>query len=275
MKNKIISIVILTISLASCIPPGKLSESLEANTKLNSKYDSLSNILKDTLTSFNASLNGLKTNVAELKDSVHFYRNRSIALATPVITEGDLFLNQILGNALLTESELTILKTVDAANGTKNAWLDEFKTDLKKYAINDADIKLNKGFVFVDIPSTIMFASGSATLNKKSIQMLGDIAKLLNAQPSLNFLIEGHTDSKMFKGGKMNNNWNLSVNRAAEVARILQAKYKIDPKRMVAAGRSEYMPMDNNNTKVGRSNNRRIRIVLMPSFKQLMNLNQQ
>jgi len=213
-------------------------------------------------------------NVADLNDSVHFYRNRNIALETPVVTQGDLFLNQILGNALLTESELASIKTGNAANGTKNAWLQNFKADLKKFAINDAQIKLNKGFVFVDIPSNIMFASGSATLNKKSILMLGEVAKLLNAQPDLNFLIEGHTDNKAFKGGKMNNNWNLSVNRAAEVARILQTKFKIDPKRMIAAGRSQYLPMDNNNTNAGRSNNRRIRLVLMPSVKQLIDLNQ-
>ena len=119
-----------------------------------------------------------------------------------------------------------------------------------------------------------MFASGSATLNKKSIQMLGGIAKLLEAQPSLNFLIEGHTDSKAFKGNSKTDNWNLSVNRASAVAKVLQTKYKIDPKRMIAAGRSQYIPVDNNKTKSGRLNNRRIRLVLMPSVKQLMNLNQ-
>jgi chemotaxis protein MotB len=102
--------------------------------------------------------------------------------------------------------------------------------------------------------------------------MLGGIARLLEAQPNLNFLIEGHTDNKGFKENNTDN-WNLSINRAAAVAKILQTKYKIDPKRMIAAGRSEYLPMDDNNTKAGRSNNRRIRIVLMPSVKQLMNLN--
>jgi chemotaxis protein MotB len=102
--------------------------------------------------------------------------------------------------------------------------------------------------------------------------MLGDIARLLEAQPNLNFLIEGHTDNKGFKENN-SDNWNLSVNRAAAVAKILQTKYKIDPKRMIAAGRSQYLPMDDNNTKAGRSNNRRIRIVLMPSVKQLMNFN--
>jgi chemotaxis protein MotB len=271
--KKYISTFIIIIALASCIPPGKLTESLEANAKMSSKYDSLKNKLKDTLSSFNTSLSTLKANVNHLNDSLSFYRNRSLTLSIPVETEGDLFLNQILSKALLTESELASIKTGKASNGAKNAWLEGFKADLKKFAMNDADIKLNKGFVFVDIPSNIMFASGSATLNKKSIQMLGGIAKLLEAQPDLNFLIEGHTDNKAFKGNSKTDNWNLSVNRAAAVAKILQNKYKIDPIRMIAAGRSQYLPMDDNKTKAGRSTNRRIRILLMPSVKQLLNLN--
>jgi chemotaxis protein MotB len=272
--KKYISTFIIIIALASCIPPGKLTESLEANAKMSSKYDSLNNKLKDTLVSFNASLDRLKMNVADLNDSVKFYRSRSLALSIPVETEGDLFLNQIFSNALLTESELANIKAGKNVIGVKNTWLEGFKADLKQYAINEVDFKLNKGFVFVDIPSNIMFASGSATLNKKSIQMLEGIAKLLEAQPNLNFLIEGHTDNKAFKSNTKNDNWSLSVNRATAVARILQTKYKIDPKRIIAAGRSQYIPVDNNQTKTGRLNNRRIRLVLMPSVKQLMNLNQ-
>jgi chemotaxis protein MotB len=55
------------------------------------------------------------------------------------------------------------------------------------------------------------------------------------------------------------------------VARILQTKYKIDPKCIIAAGRSKYMPVDNNKTKAGHLNNRRIRFVIMPSVTQVMN----
>ena len=274
MKKYLLSFSFIIVS-SSCIPPGKLTESLDANTLLTRKYDTLKNKLNDTVASFSVRLSRLNNNLNHLNDSLRFYRNQSLALSTPAETEGDLFLNQILGNALLTESELAAIKIGNAANVTKNAWLNELKTDLKKYAINEVDIKLNKGFVFVDIPSNIMFASGSAKLNKKSIQMLGGIAKLLDAQPSLSFLIEGHTDNKAFKGNVKLDNWNLSVNRAAAVAKILQTKYKIDPKRMIAAGRSQYLPVDNNNTKAGRLNNRRIRLVLMPSVKQLMNLNQE
>jgi chemotaxis protein MotB len=274
MKKYLLSFSFIIVS-SSCIPPGKLTESLDANTLLTRKYDTLKNKLNDTVASFSVRLSRLNTNLNHLNDSLSFYRNQSLALSTPAETESDLFLNQILSNELLTESELAAIKIGNAANVTKNAWLNELKTDLKKYANNEVEIKLNKGFVFVDIPSNIMFASGSAKLNKKSIQMLGGIAKLLDAQPSLSFLIEGHTDNKAFKGNAKTDNWNLSVNRAAAVAKILQTKYKIDPKRMIAAGRSQYLPVDNNNTKAGRLNNRRIRLVLMPSVKQLMNLNQE
>ena len=268
--KKYITYLTFVISLAACIPPGKLSESLDANSKLSSRYDSLNNKLKDTLTTFSNSLSSLKGNINTLKDSLSYYR--SIVSATPVQTQGDVFLNQILGYSLLSTSELAGIKSASTPKEAGNAWLGSFKADVKKYSVADVDIKLNKGYVFVDIPSNIVFASGSATVSKKSIEMLGDIARLLVTQPNLNFLIEGHTDNKAFKANNTDN-WNLSVNRAAAVAKILQTKYKIDPKRMIAAGRSQYLPMDDNNTKTGRSNNRRIRIVLMPMVKQLMNLN--
>ena len=268
--KKYISTFTIIIALASCIPPGKLTESLDANTLLNKKYDTLKTKLTDTVASFSASLSNLNGSINNLKDSVSYYRG--LVSATPTQSQGDEFLNQMLGYSLLSKSELAGIKTANSSKGVANAWLESFKAHLKKYAVAELDIKLNKGFVFVDIPSNIMFASGSASLNNKSIQIVGGIAELLKAQPDVNFLIEGHTDNKAFKENKTNN-WNLSVNRAAAVAKVLQTKYKIDPKRMSAAGRSQYLPVADNTTKEGRLNNRRIRIVLMPSINQLMNLN--
>ena len=269
--KKYITPFIIMLSLASCIPPGKLNESLDANALLTKKYDTLNNKLNDTVSSFSASLSSLKGSINNLKDSVSYYRG--LVTAKPAQSQGDVFLNQMFGYSLLSKSELAGIKGANTSNNTNNAWLESFKADVKQYSVADVDIKLNKGFVFVDIPSKIMFATGSATLSSKSIEMLGGIARLLEAQPNLNFLIEGHTDNIAFSNSSNNDNWNLSVNRAAVVAKILQNKYKIDPKRMIAAGRSEYLPMDDNNTKAGRSSNRRIRIVLMPSMTQLMNLN--
>jgi chemotaxis protein MotB len=269
MKKYIITIAAI-ISLASCVPPGKLSEALDANALLNSKYDSLHNKLNDTVANFSNSLSLLNSNVNSLKDSVSYYR--ALASVPPVITEGDVFLNQMLGLSLLSKSELAGIKTTNGNNGGNNVWLDGFKADMKKYTAADADVRLNKGYVFVDISDKILFNSSSYTLTKKSKQVLATIASLLQSQPDLTFMIEGHTDNKAFKKNASNDNWSLSVNRATAVARILQTKYKIDPKRIIAAGRSQYVPIDDNKTKAGRLNNRRIRIVIMPTVTQVMNL---
>lgn len=269
--EKYISTFTIIIALASCIPPGKLTESLDANTLLNKKYDTLKTKLTDTVANFNNSISALKRNVNTLKDSVSYYR--AIASKPPMITEGDVFLNQMLGLSLLSKSELAGIKTTKGQNGGDHLWLESFKADMKKYTAADADVKLNKGYVFIDVSDKILFNSSSYTLTKKSKQVLTTIAGLLQAQSDLTFMIEGHTDNKAFKLNATNDNWSLSVNRATAVARILQTKYKIDPKRIIAAGRSQYVPIDDNNTKAGRLNNRRIRIVIMPTVTQVMNLN--
>ena len=268
--KKYIIIILVSFLVVSCIPPGKLNESIDANNILSSRYDSLNNKLADTVTNFTTSLSILRNNMNTLKDSVNYYR--ALADKPPVITEGEVFLNQMLGLSLLSKSELAGIKTTKGANGGNNVWLEGFKADMKKYTATDADIKLNKGFIFVDISDKILFNSGSNTLSKKSKQILATIASLLQAQPDLSFMVEGHTDNKSFKKKSANDNWSLSVNRATTVAKILQTKYKINPKRIIAAGRSEFMPIDDNKTKAGRLNNRRIRIVIMPTVTQVMNL---
>ena len=268
--KKIFSIILFVSLLVSCVPPGKLSEALDANTMLNSKYDSLYNKLNDTVANYANSLLTLNANVKSLNDSISYYH--ALVAKPPVLTDGDIFLNQLLGLSLLSKSELPGTEKVSSSNATNDSWLANFKANLKKYTGTESEVKLNKGFVFVDISDKILFKTGSYSLTKKSTQVLGTIAQLLKAQPDLNFMIEGHTDSKTFKGKTNNDNWTLSVNRATAVARIFQNKYKINPKRIIAAGRSQYVPLDDNKTKAGRSNNRRISIVIMPTVTKVMNL---
>jgi chemotaxis protein MotB len=265
MKKQIQTIVII-LFLSSCVPPGKLSEALDVNTLLSSKYDTLKNKMSDTVANLTGSITILKSNLNSLKDSVSYYR--AIASKPPVITEGEVFLNQMLGLSLLSKSELAGIQTIEG----NNVWLEGFKADMKKYTATYADVRLNKGYVFVDISDKILFNSSSYVLTKKSKQVLATIASLLQSQADLTFMIEGHTDNKAFKKNAFNDNWSLSVNRATAVARILQNKYKINPKRIITAGRSQYVPVDDNKTKAGRLNNRRIRIVIMPSVIQVMNL---
>ena len=100
------------------------------------------------------------------------------------------------------------------------------------------------------------------------------VAKVLAAQPAIEFMVEGHTDSKqLISGGSlMEDNWDLSVKRATTIVRLLEDTYGIDPKRMTAAGRSEYIPVAENNTSENRARNRRTRIVILPQLDQFFQL---
>lgn len=282
--NKFIATISIIIFLGSCVPISKLNEGLESNIMISYKYDSLNNKydsltdnygslnhkLADTVNDLSSSLHILNNKINSLEDSLNYYR--IIANKPTVISEGEVFLNQMLSLSLLSKSELPDIKTTKGINGGNNIWLEGFKADMKKYTAADAEIKLNKGFVFVDISDKILFNSGSNTLTIKSKKIIATIASLLQVQPDLSFMIEGHTDNKAFNKKSANDNWSLSVNRATAVARILQTKYKINPKRIIAAGRSEFIPLNNNKTKAGRINNRRIRIVIMPTVTQVLNL---
>jgi len=135
---------------------------------LSNKYDSLNGKLTDTIANFSNSLSVLKTNVNNLQDSVSYYK--AFADKPPVITEGEVFLNQMLGLSLLDKSELKGIKTTKGVNGGNNIWLEGFKADMKKFTATDADVKLNKGYVFVDISDKILFNSGSNVLTKNLLK---------------------------------------------------------------------------------------------------------
>jgi chemotaxis protein MotB len=95
---------------------------------------------------------------------------------------------------------------------------------------------------------------------------------VLNNQPEIEFLVEGHTDSIPIKSSTVTDNWDLSVKRATTVVRILQDTYGLEPKRMTAAGRGQYLPIADNNTAEGRAANRRTRIVILPQLDQFFKL---
>jgi len=67
-------------------------------------------------------------------------------------------------------------------------------------------------------------------------------------------------------------NWDLSTKRATSVVRLLQTKYGIDPAKMTAAGRGEYVPVTANDSAEGKSANRRTRIVILPQLDQFFKL---
>jgi chemotaxis protein MotB len=143
--------------------------------------------------------------------------------------------------------------------------------------IQDKDIEVNveKTVVMISISDKFLFKSGSYNISETAYNVLEKIAKVINDQPKMEVMIEGHTDATPIKKDLIEDNWDLSVLRATSITRILQTKYSVKPERLIAAGRSQYIPLAPNDTAENRSKNRRTKIIIMPRLDQFFSLLEQ
>ncbi len=199
-------------------------------------------------------------------------------------------LNQLKDLSVVTGSQAESIKKSLENIGAKDLYIKDLQgTISRKDSLNmalvmnlkgaignlddkDINIKVDKGVVYVDISDKLLFKSASYEVTDRAKEVLGKVAKVLNAQPEIEFMVEGHTDSLPIKSTGIMDNWDLSVKRATTIVRILQDTYGLDPKRMTAAGRSQYSPIMDNNTAEGRAANRRTRIVILPQLDQFFKL---
>lgn len=137
---------------------------------------------------------------------------------------------------------------------------------------NDVEVRVDKTVVFINLSDKMLYESGSATITPKANDVLGKIAKIIESRPGLEVMVEGYTDNQPIKTDCLADNWDLSVKRATSVVRVLQHKFKIDPDRLIAAGRGQYNALDTNETPEGRAVNRRTRIIIMPKLNQFYDL---
>jgi chemotaxis protein MotB len=84
-------------------------------------------------------------------------------------------------------------------------------------------------------------------------------------------MVEGHTDSRSYERGVLIDNWDLSVKRATSIVRVLE-DLDVNSSRLIAAGRSYYDPLVDNDTPENRATNRRTRIIIMPKIDQFYDM---
>ena len=171
----------------------------------------------------------------------------------------------------LKEKDLTIRKLQDAItrrDSVNLSLVQSLKGVLGNLDDEDIEISVEKGVVFVSISDKLLFSSGSYNVTRKAREVLGKVAQVVNNKPDFEFMVEGHTDDVPYRSGVLLDNWDLSVKRATAVVRILQNDYNVDPKRMTAAGRSEYIPVSSSE----KSKNRRTRIVVLPKIDQFYSM---
>ncbi len=146
------------------------------------------------------------------------------------------------------------------------------KRSLSDIADEDVQIEVKKGVVYISLSDKMLFKTGSAIINPRASEVLGKIAKVVKDHQEMDLLVEGHTDNVPIKTGCFDDNWDLSTKRATSVVRLLQEQYEVNPNRMTAGGRGEYVPKASNDTAEGRSANRRTEIIILPKLDQFFKL---
>jgi chemotaxis protein MotB len=142
---------------------------------------------------------------------------------------------------------------------------------LTGFKSNELTVATKNGKVYVSLQENLLFPSGSAVVNPKGKEALAKLAEVLNINPDITVDIEGHTDSIPIRG-KYQDNWDLSLARAASIVRILTIDYKVNPERVIASGHSQYEPVQSNSSAEGRASNRRTDIILSPKLDELFKL---
>lgn len=138
---------------------------------------------------------------------------------------------------------------------------------------DDIDITVDKTVVMINVSDKLLFRSGSYRLSRDADNLLQKLAEVINSEPAMEVMIEGHTDSQtIVPGSHLQDNWDLSVRRATSIVRKLQDQYNVDPAKLIAAGRSSYTPLAENDSNENRAKNRRTRIVILPNLDKFFAL---
>lgn len=276
MKLHVLSVAFVALTLGSCVSSKRFNT---VNKDLESAKSELAST-KRTMNDYASEIGKYEAQVKALSDQNNFLRSNNQDLInnmdnfTTLTSKGAENLEKTLES--LKEKELTINKLQNAItrrDSVNLALVASLKGALGN--LNDQDIEINveKGVVFVSIADKLLFRSGSYSVSEEAKRILGKVATVVNAKPDFEFMVEGHTDNVPYKTNvEIKDNWDLSVKRATAIVRILQNEFKVDPKRMTAAGRSYYAPLVENNSAANRARNRRTRIVVLPKLDQFYSM---
>jgi chemotaxis protein MotB len=263
MKNNYMAVLtagVCMLLLTSCISQKKYQESLNREQDLLVQNTQL----KKDITDLKGQLEALEADNARLVKQIDDAMKRA---------------SEATGSASMTQKQLEAeQKRLWDLRRLLNQQKEAVENIRKKMAealvgfnSNELQVFVKNGRVYVSLQENLLFPSGSAVVNPKGKQALGTLAQVLNANPDINIVVEGHTDSIPIRG-KYEDNWALSVARATAIVRLLTDTYHVDPIRVTASGRSKFEPVDDNTTAEGRQHNRRTEIILAPKLDELMML---
>ena len=273
MKKIGILVLVASIFLSSCVSQKKYTE-LENNynKKSSELVDTKADLMKCRIES-DSKISALNQQVGDLKKdkekTLEYVENLTVLSksASDNIKETLTQMGKKDEYIKYIQRAITKRDSLNLALGFK------LKSVLKDgFTDEDIQIDVEKTVVYISIADRLLFKSGSYVISNDAKRVLKKVADVIAAQPELEVMVEGYTDNKPINTAEMRDNWDLSVKRSTSVIRVLQNDFNIQPNRLIAAGRSEYMPLETNDTVEGRARNRRTRIVLMPKLDQFFKL---
>lgn len=266
--RKVLFLSLAALTLASCGSKKKIAELEQKNKECQDLLNSTTMKLNVCLTEKEAlsqQNDYLKKNNSDLINS-----SKELTMLT---TKGAENLQRSLES--LKEKDLKINRLQDALTKKDSVTLALVTSLKKNVGLDDQDVNISveKGVVFINISDKMLFKSGSYVVTDKAKSVLDKVAKVINDKPDFECMVEGHTDNVPFTGNAiLLDNWDLSVKRATAIVRVLTKDLGVNPKQIIAAGRSEFIPLVDNNTAENRATNRRTRIVILPKIDQFYDM---
>ncbi|MBQ1819575.1 MAG: OmpA family protein, partial [Bacteroidales bacterium] len=234
--------------------------------KAQKEYDELLRNFAEVSSSNQSTIDGLLGDRDRYKDE--------LALKEKMLNMQQDSLAKARTELMLKEQRINEMQSILAQKDAEvKALKEKVMNALKGFEGSGLNVYEKGGKVYVSMDDKLLFASGSWTLNEQGLNAIKQLAKVLENEKDISVLIEGHTDNVPYRGsGQIKDNWDLSVMRATAVVKALLENGDIEPVRLSASGRSEYLPLDENNTPEARAKNRRTEIILTPNLDELFQL---
>ncbi len=265
MKRVITVTVLAATMLTSCVSKkkyvaleGELNDTRSTLQKTRVEKEEIEDkyaLIEQRVAEYNAKINSLKTEndgMMEMNDLTVMSKNtkdkmrKTIAKMDPEKVKGAETLEDSINLAVSYNLKKNITEGADE---------------------DDIEISVDETVVMINVSDKLLFGSGSYRVTKEAQPLLKKLAEVINSEPAMEVMIEGHTDDRtMVKDSYLKDNWDLSVRRATSIVRLLQDKYNVDPSKLIAAGRSSYQPLVENTNKDNMAKNRRTRIVIIPNL---------
>ncbi len=269
----------------------KVAKLVNDTLRLSKQNWNLKNRNKELLTQYNEFLSGygvdkssagskellqhLQSLHEELqkREDALFKSERELVLKKQRLETASLDLKSMEGeleerNRRLIELEKALTEKDSLMNALKNT----VASALTDFGSDELEVHIKNGKVYVSMEEKLLFKSGSYQVSDIGINALKRIAGVLEQKKDINVLVEGHTDDVPYKSTVLLDNWDLSVKRATSVTRILLQNANVEPYRITASGRGEFVPIESSKTPEARRKNRRTEIILSPNLDQVFDL---